>query len=77
MVVLDGEKKLKKKKKKTVYSGIGGQAVLEGIMMKNKEEYAVAVRLPNGKIDVQKFPANSIIGNSVLTKNKLPLFAPD
>lgn len=68
MVVLDGEKKLKKKKKKTVYSGIGGQAVLEGIMMKNKEEYAVAVRLPNGKIDVQKFPANSIIGNSVLTK---------
>ena len=28
-------------------SGIGGQAVLEGIMMKNQDEYAVAVRTPN------------------------------
>ena len=26
------------------YSGIGGQAVIEGIMMKNKQEYATAVR---------------------------------
>lgn len=34
------------------YSGIGGQAVLEGIMMKNKEKYAVAVRKPNGEITV-------------------------
>lgn len=33
-------------------SGIGGQAVLEGIMMKNKEVYAVAVRKPNGEIEV-------------------------
>ena len=36
------------RKKKTHYSGIGGQAVLEGIMMKNKDQYAVAVREPNG-----------------------------
>ena len=35
------------------YSGIGGQAVLEGVMMKNKEKYAVAVRKPNGEIDVE------------------------
>lgn len=35
------------------YSGIGGQAVLEGIMMKNKEHYAVAVRKPDGTIDVE------------------------
>lgn len=34
------------------YSGIGGQAVLEGVMMKNKEKYAVAVRKPDGEIDV-------------------------
>ena len=34
------------------YSGIGGQAVLEGIMMKNKEKYSVAVRTPQGDIDV-------------------------
>ena len=40
------------KKKKTVYSGIGGQAVLEGVMMRNKQEYAVAVRKADGTIDV-------------------------
>ena len=34
------------------YSGIGGQAVLEGVMMKNKDKYAVAVRKPNGEITV-------------------------
>ncbi|MBR1471817.1 MAG: DUF1385 domain-containing protein [Lachnospiraceae bacterium] len=40
------------KKRKTVYSGIGGQAVLEGVMMRNKDTYAVAVRKPDGGIDV-------------------------
>lgn len=40
------------KKKSNRSSGIGGQAVLEGVMMKNKEDYAVAVRKPNGEIDV-------------------------
>ena len=34
-------------------SNIGGQAVLEGIMMKNEEEYAVAVRKPDGQIEVK------------------------
>lgn len=36
---------------KTHYCGIGGQAVLEGVMMKNKDNYAVAVRKPDGKIE--------------------------
>lgn len=40
------------KKKTGHYSGIGGQAVLEGVMMKNKDKYAVAVRKPNGEITV-------------------------
>ena len=40
-------------KKKRCYSGIGGQAVLEGIMMKNNEKYAVAVRKPDGEIAVE------------------------
>ena len=40
------------KRKKTHYSGIGGQAVLEGIMMKNKDDYAVAIRKPDGEIEV-------------------------
>ena len=39
---------------KMKYSGIGGQAVIEGIMMKNKDVYATAVRKPNGEIEVQK-----------------------
>ncbi len=33
---------------------IGGQAVIEGVMMRNKERFAVAVRLPNGKIKVKR-----------------------
>ena len=36
------------------YSGIGGQAVIEGIMMKNKSDYATAVRKPDGQIEVKK-----------------------
>lgn len=42
-----------KKRKVRHYSGIGGQAVLEGVMMKNKDMYAVAVRKPNGDIEVE------------------------
>lgn len=42
-----------KKSKGSRYSGIGGQAVLEGVMMKNKDQYAVAVRKPDGEIDVE------------------------
>ena len=41
------------KKKCIRSSGIGGQAVLEGIMMKNKDDYAVAIRKPDGEIDVE------------------------
>lgn len=43
---------MSKKKKVTCYSGIGGQAVLEGVMMKNKERYAIAVRKPDGEIEI-------------------------
>ena len=35
-------------------SGIGGQAVIEGVMMKNGNNYAVAVRKPNNEIVVEK-----------------------
>ena len=35
-------------------SGIGGQAVIEGVMMKNGREYAVAVRKPDGEIEIKK-----------------------
>ncbi len=33
-------------------SGIGGQAVIEGVMMKNRGKYAIAIRKPNGEIEV-------------------------
>ena len=36
------------------YSGIGGQAVMEGVMMKNGKDYAVAVRLSDGTIHIDK-----------------------
>lgn len=39
---------------KKVYSGIGGQAVLNGIMMKNKNEYSIAVRTETKDIVVEK-----------------------
>ena len=35
-------------------SGIGGQAVIEGVMMKNGSKCAVAVRKPNNEIVVEK-----------------------
>ena len=34
------------------YTSIGGQALIEGIMMKSPEKTALAVRLPDGEIDI-------------------------
>lgn len=48
------------------YSGIGGQAVMEGVMMKNKESYAVAVRKPDGEIIVEKREYGGICRNGTL-----------
>ena len=53
-------------KKRMNYSGIGGQAVLEGIMMKNKDQYAVAVRKPDGEIEVEVEHYHGIIHGSKL-----------
>ena len=36
------------------YSGIGGQAVMEGVMMRNGDKYAIAVRKPDQEIIVEK-----------------------
>ena len=57
-----------KKKKTTHYSGIGGQAVLEGVMMKNKDDYAVAIRKPNGEIEVEVDVYRGILHDSALKK---------
>ncbi len=42
------------------YSGIGGQAVLEGVMMRNKDQCAIAVRRPDGEIELKKQGCKSI-----------------
>lgn len=48
------------------YSGVGGQAVMEGVMMKNKDKYAVAVRKPNHEIEVKVSDCKSVIKNEKL-----------
>ncbi len=35
-------------------TNIGGQAVIEGVMMRGKKMYALAVRTPDGEICVEK-----------------------
>lgn len=49
-------------------SNIGGQAVLEGIMMKNGNQYAVAVRKPDKEIVVEVEEYKGIIRWRPLTK---------
>lgn len=48
------------------YSGVGGQAVIEGIMMRNAYQYAIAVRKPDNEIDVQVFPCKEYLKNKKL-----------
>ncbi|MCQ2507136.1 MAG: DUF1385 domain-containing protein [Lachnospiraceae bacterium] len=62
----------KGKKRRACFSGIGGQAVLEGIMMKNKDKYAVAVRKPNGEIEVDIDEFQGIAKGSIF--KQLPFF---
>lgn len=49
-------------------SNIGGQAVLEGIMMKNGSKYAVAVRKPDGEIEVKVEEYTSAVKREKITK---------
>lgn len=49
------------------YSGIGGQAVIEGIMMMKGEDYAVAVRRPDKEIEVKKDTYQSITKKAKIT----------
>ena len=55
-------------RKKKCYSGIGGQAVLEEIMMKNNTRYSVAVRKPDGEINVDNGESTGVLVGSKLTK---------
>lgn len=53
-------------------SGIGGQAVIEGVMMRNGGKYAVAVRTPDNEIvvDVQNCSSSRFQNNRII---KLPI----
>lgn len=53
------------------YSGVGGQAVMEGIMMRNQERYAVAVRKPNGEIEIKVSDYKGPVKNKII--KELPI----
>ncbi len=53
-------------------SGVGGQAVIEGVMMRNKDIYATAVRKPDNEIAIEKSTYISIAEKIKLFK--LPIF---
>lgn len=52
-------------------SNIGGQAVLEGIMMRHKDVYSVAVRKPDGEIKIKTEPYKSIVNSKVLKETPI------
>ena len=41
------------KEKQTKYVSVGGQALIEGILMKGPKGAAMSVRLPNGEIETE------------------------
>lgn len=52
-------------------SNIGGQAVLEGVMMKNRDDYAVSVRKPDGEIET-KIETYKSVASKIGTIAKVP-----
>lgn len=48
------------KKAKTKYTSIGGQALIEGIMMKGPSRTALSCRLPDGSIKTEKHNSKSL-----------------
>lgn len=50
---------------------IGGQAVIEGVMMRGPELTATAVRTPEGKIEINSRPVNSISDRYPILKKPL------
>jgi len=47
---------------------VGGQAVMEGVMMRNKDRLAIAVRRPDGTIVVENRPWFTLTGNDFLKR---------
>ncbi|MEG0805400.1 MAG: DUF1385 domain-containing protein [Lachnospiraceae bacterium] len=49
-------------------SGIGGQAVIEGVMMKNRDRYAIAIRKQDGELQVEEFTVGGMERNRTIQK---------
>ena len=49
-------------------SNIGGQALIEGIMMRHQDQYAVAVRKPDQEIEVKTEPYKSIVPGKLVPR---------
>ena len=52
-------------------SNIGGQAVMEGIMMRHKDKYSVGVRRPDHEIEIKVEDYKSVFGTSPILKKPL------
>ena len=50
------------------YSGIGGLAVLEGVMMRNRDRYAVAIRAENGDVKCRVEHYRALLEGSILLR---------
>ncbi|WP_300280186.1 DUF1385 domain-containing protein [Peptacetobacter sp.] len=50
------------------YKAVGGQAVIEGVMMQSDKKKAIAVRTPSGEIKVKTNPINSWVKNKHIDK---------
>lgn len=59
-------------KNKNKYTSIGGQALIEGIMMKGPERTEIAVRMPNGEIDLSELKEKHLKDKCSLWR--LPVF---
>lgn len=61
-------KNAKKKERSPRIGAVGGQAVLEGVMMKSTDRYSVAVRKDDGSISVSNHPFTSVKDRCKLLK---------
>ena len=52
-------------------SNIGGQAVMEGIMMRHKDKYSIAVRRPDQEIELKVEDYKCIFGNHAFLKKTI------
>ena len=52
-------------------SNIGGQAVMEGIMMRHKDKYSIAVRRPHQEIELKVEDYKCIFGNHAFLKKPI------